>query len=391
MFSDRVPPQLRANRLSSALESLRLEGRPVLDLTESNPTRAGIPYAEDLLRPLGHARALTYAPQPLGMPEARRAVSHDFSRRGQQVSPEHVALTASTSEAYSLLFKVLCNAGDSVLVPRPSYPLFEYLARLDAVTPVPYDLEYHGAWSIDMAGLERAITPRTRVLLVVSPNNPTGQFLSVDDLDRLAFLGRTHDLAIIVDEVFADYELTPGASSRAGWLTSRSDVLGFTLGGLSKSCGLPQTKLAWIAISGPRGVVEEARARLEFACDTYLSVSTPVQEAAAELLARGSEIRHHIQDRVTTNHRELSALVAEKPACRVLAAEGGWYAVLRVPSLTSEDDLVVALLTEDHVLAHPGYFFDFTSESFLVISLLPPEAVFSEAVTRALRRFDLHR
>jgi hypothetical protein len=313
-------------------------------------------------------------------------VSEDFARRGLTVAPDEIALTASTSEAYSLLFKILCDPGDEVLVPRPSYPLFEHLARLDGVTPVFYDLDYHGTWSIDLASVERATTTRARAIVLVNPNNPTGQFVSAAELDRLATLGGRHDLAIVSDEVFADYELTPGAARRAGRLTGRADVLGFTLGGLSKSCGLPQAKLAWIALSGPTAAVGEARTRLEFACDTYLSVSTPVQAAAAELLARGSEIRRQIQNRVTINYRCLETLARSAPSCRVLNAEGGWSAVMQVPSLASEEDLVLSLLSEDAVLVHPGYFFDFASESFLVVSLLTPDAVFAEGVARVLRR-----
>ena len=386
VFSRRVPSDLNANRLADALARLKKQDRPILDLTASNPTRAGLVYPDDLLRPLSHARGLAYAPEPFGLVEARQAVSDDFTRRGLRVAPERIALTASTSEAYSLLFKVLCDPGDEVLVPRPSYPLFEHLMRLDAVTPAPYDLEYHGTWSIDMTSVERALTSRTRALVLVNPNNPTGQFVSTPELDRIATLGAGRDVALIADEVFADYELTVGAARRAGHLIGRTDVLGFTLGGLSKSCGLPQAKLAWLALSGPEAAVDEARRRLEFACDTYLSVSTPVQAAAAELLARGSEVRRHIQNRVIMNYRRLQAVAAAAPSCQVLNAEGGWYAVLQVPSLTSEEDLVLSLLTEDAVLVHPGYFFDFASESFLILSLLPPDTVFSDAVARVVRR-----
>jgi aspartate/methionine/tyrosine aminotransferase len=366
---------------------MRQERRPILDLTESNPTRAGIPYPEDLLRPLGHPRGLTYAPAPFGLASARHAVSADFARRGLTVSPERIALTASTSEAYSLIFKILCDPGDEVLIPRPSYPLFEHLLRLDAVAAVPYDLDYHGLWSIDMAGVERALTPRTRALLIVNPNNPTGHFVSASDLHQVAALCASQGIAIISDEVFADYALTPGAADGAGQLTTSEHVLGFTLGGLSKSIGLPQVKLAWLALSGPEETMRDAQIRLELACDTYLSVSTPVQAAAGDLFAAGTEVRRAIQNRVTINHQRLMHRTTLVPSCRVLNAEGGWYAVIQVPSLGSEEDLVLALLEENGVLIHPGYFFDFPTESFLVCSLLPPPAVFAEGLEHILGRF----
>ena len=387
-FSARVPGDLAPNRLSTALARLEQEQRPIIDLTASNPTRADFLYPADLLAPLGDPRGLVYTPSPLGLPEARRAVAADFTRRGLAVAAERLALTASTSEAYSLLFKVLCEPGDEVLVPRPSYPLFEHLARLDAVTAVPYDLEYHARWSVDLSSVDRAFGPKTRAVLLVSPNNPTGQFVSRSEIDSIATRCSQHDAAIISDEVFADYELTPGASANSGLLTRRTDVLGFTLGGLSKSIGLPQAKLAWIAMSGDEDRVREASARLELACDTYLSVSTPLQAALPELLDRGSTIRDQIQQRVSSNYRALTVQAAAVPACEVLHAEGGWSAVVRVPSLMSEDDLVLALLVDDGVLTHPGYFFDFRCESFLVLSLLAPAPAFVEGVSRVLGRFD---
>ena len=388
MFSSRVPASTEPNRLSRALSHFRQQGaRSLVDLTISNPTRAGFDYPGDLLSSLGHARGLDYAPMPLGLLGARRAVADDFARRGLTVAPEDIALTSSTSEAYSLAFKILGDPGDEVLIPRPSYPLFEHLTQLDALVAVPYDLEYHGTWSIDMAGLERSLTPRTRALLVVNPNNPTGSFVTADEMDHLARLCGERDVAIISDDVFADYELTAGAAARAGRLIGRHDVVGFTLGGLSKSIGLPQAKLAWMALSGPPDRVEVARARLELAADTYLSVSTPVQAAARDLLTAGASVRRQIQNRVTINHQHVRAQTAGTPSCRVLQADGGWYVVLQVPSLVPEEELVLALLAEDAVLVHPGYFFDFAAESFLIVSLLTPEHDFCEGVSRLLQRF----
>jgi aspartate/methionine/tyrosine aminotransferase len=387
MFSDRIPSDLKHNRLAETLADLKRTNHPILDLTASNPTRAGFSYPRDLLTPLADPRGLVYAPEPLGVRAARRAVAADFARRGLAVSEEQIALTASTSEAYSLLFKLLCAPGDEILIPRPSYPLFDHLSRLDAVSAVPYELEYHAKWSVDVGSLERAFTAKTRAVLLVSPNNPTGQFIDRSEMAAIAAVCRQHDAAVISDEVFADYDLaSPGPSS--GLLLGRTDVVGFTLGGLSKSIGLPQAKLAWIVMSGPEDSIAAARARLELACDTYLSVSTPIQLAAAELLERGADVRQQIQARVRDNYRTLHARAGEVPSCELLHAEGGWYGVLRVPSILSEEDLVVTLLADDYVLVHPGYFFDFARESFLIVSLLPPAEQFLDGVSRILSRFN---
>ena len=387
MFSSRIPTHLAPNRLTEAVRARRAEGLPFIDLTLSNPTRAGFDYPADLLGPLADARGLRYEPSPAGLLEARQAVARDYLRQGVIVSPERIVLSASTSDAYSLLFKLLADAGDEVLVPRPSYPLFDHLTRLDLVAPQPYDLDAHGSWAIDFASVERALSPRTRAVLVVSPNNPTGSFVSASELDRLAALCAPREIAIVADEVFADYELEPGASRRAGRAAARRDVLSFALGGLSKSAGLPQVKLGWIAAGGPDALVEAALERLELLCDTYLSVSTPVQLAAATLIDRGAVVRAQIAARVATNYRALLSLAVRTPSCGVLRSDGGWYAVMHVPSFEAEEDLAVRLLTSDGVLVHPGYFFDFPRESFLVLSLLPPEASFSDAVARVLRHF----
>jgi hypothetical protein len=378
VFSSRTPDDLGPNRLARAVA----DARDFIDLTESNPTRAGFDYPPGLLAGLASEAARAYAPEPLGALAARTAVAADYARRGIDVRPERVVLTASTSDAYSLLFKVLCDPGDDILVPRPSYPLFEHLARLDAVAISTYDLEYHGRWSIDRRSVAQAFTPRTRALLVVHPNNPTGSFVGPDELADLAGFCAAHDLAIVADEVFADYELTPGASRGAARIAGLSDVLAFSLGGLSKSAGLPQVKLGWMAVSGPDAVVASALTRLEYACDAYLAVSTPVQVAAAELIAHGAAIRRQIQTRIAANFLRLRDAVVADEGCRVLEAEGGWYAVVQVPTIETEEALVLALLTQEHVLVHPGYFFDFPRESYLILSLLPPEARFAEGVAR---------
>jgi alanine-synthesizing transaminase len=390
-FSARVPADLGSNRLAQAVQRARAAG-PLVDLTESNPTRGGFDYPADLLTPLAHPRGLLYEPSPFGLPAARQAVARDYERRGMSVDPGRIVLSASTSDAYSLLFKLLAGAGDEILVPRPSYPLFDHLTRLDEVAAVPYDLEYHDRWTIDMASVERALTPRTRALLIVSPNNPTGSFVKRDELGRLAALCAAAGIAIIADEVFGDYELEPGAAAAAGRVLdgpggpgSHHGVLAISLGGLSKSAGLPQVKLGWMALAGPDALVREALERLELVCDTYLTVSTPVQAAAGELLERAAPVRAQIQARTAANYRGLVEQTASVPACRVLHAEGGWYGVIQVPTLEPEEDLAVALVERAGVLAHPGYFFDFPRESFLILSLLPGEHAFAEGVDRVLR------
>jgi len=387
VFSSRIPTDLTPNPLTAALRAARADGRVLVDLTESNPTRAGFDYPPDLLAPLGDARGLCYAPSPLGTLDARRAIAADYARQGISVEPRRIVLTASTSDGYSLLFKLLADAGDEVLVPRPSYPLFDHLTRLDLVATREYDLDIDGSWSIDFTSIERVLTPRTRAVLVVSPNNPTGSFVTAHELERLAALCAPRGIAIIADEVFADYELEAGAAGRAARVTTRTDVLSFALGGLSKSVGLPQVKLGWMAVGGPDRLVDEALERLELICDSYLAVSTPAQNAVAGILERGAAVRAQIAARVVANYRTLQTMTAGASSCRALPAAGGWYAVLRVPSLEPEEDLVLRLLA-DGVLTHPGYFFDFPRESYLIVSLLPSEAVFADGLSRVLRHFD---
>lgn len=364
------------------MAALRAEGVSFVDLTESNPTRAGIPYPDDLLAALADPAALRYDPAPFGLSSARRAVAEDQRRRGATVDPAHVVLTASTSDAYGWLFKLLCNPGECVLVPQPSYPLFEHLTALEGVRTQPYALDYHGRWTIDLASVAAAPSD-TRALLVVSPNNPTGSFLTADDHRRLMALCRERRWALIVDEVFADYRLD--AEAPLTDIATRSGVLCFTLAGLSKTIGLPQVKFGWCIVGGPPAERDAALVALEVIADTYLSVGTPVQVAAPHLLIAGASIRAAIQARTRDNLATLRALVAGEPSCEVLPVEGGWSAVLRVPSTRSEEQLVLDLLQRERILVHPGYFFDFSHEAYLVVSLLPPASVFAESVTRMLR------
>jgi alanine-synthesizing transaminase len=385
-WSERAGVSLAPNRLTQALNRIRADGRAIVDLTLSNPTQAGFEYPPQLLAPLADPRGLVYTPQPLGMREAREAIADDYARKGETVAPDRIVLTASTSEAYSLLFKVLCDPGDEVLVPRPSYPLFDHLSRFDAVVARTYDLEYHGGWSIAFDSIERRWSPRTRAVLIVSPNNPTGSFVSPQEVAQLSALCADRGTALVADEVFDDYLLAPGVGRVPGRTERHTPSLTFRLGGLSKSVGLPQAKLAWIAVEGPDGVAAEALERLELAADTYLSVATPVQLACRDLLRHGARVREQIQSRVRANYEHLRRLRTREAGCSVLNADGGWYAVVRVPAVACEEDLVLALL-DDGVLTHPGYFFDFHTEAYLVVSLLTVEDVFAEGMARVLRHF----
>jgi alanine-synthesizing transaminase len=381
-FSRRLPPHAERNAISLEIERLRAAATPIIDLTESNPTTAGFEYPADLLAPLAAPAALRYEPQPRGLATARAAIAEDAARRRVAVDPAHVIVSASTSESYGWLFKLLCNPGDSVLVPRPSYPLFEHLTALEGVRAIPYDLTYHGRWEIDMDTL-RAAPPDTRALLVVSPNNPTGSFVSRVELERLNAMCEAHGWAIVADEVFADYPLDEPDPLTD--IAQRAGVLAFTLGGASKMLGLPQVKLGWIVAGGPPAVRDAALEALELIADTFLSVSTPVQVAAPSLLRRGGDIRRQIRERTATNLALARTRVREFPACELLRTDGGWSAVLRVPATDGEERMVLDLLRRDHVLVHPGYFFDFAHEAFIVVSLLPRPDIFEDGIMRVLR------
>lgn len=354
------------------------------DLTAANPTRAGFDYPDDLLSGLSSAPSLTYDPHPRGLHSARQAVADDYARRGLSVSADFVTLTASTSEAYAWLFKLLCDPGDNVLIPRPGYPLFEHLALLEGVDARAYRLEYHGTWRIDLEHLARSIDEGTRAIVVVSPNNPTGSFLHQHDLAALDELCAARNLMLIGDEVFADYALDGSCDAVSVLQTART--VSCSLGGLSKSVGLPQVKLGWMAMAGPSSQRDPLWAALEVIADTFLSVSTPVQVAAPDLLSRGADVRRQIQERTRRNLAALRQAAAGLPAATVLKVEGGWSATVRVPRYQSEESLVLELLTADHVLVHPGFFFDFEHEAFIVISLLTEPAIFDDAIARLLAR-----
>jgi hypothetical protein len=382
-FSRRTPDDQRPNRLAVARARL---GEPAFDLTESNPTRCRLPYPEDLLAALADPRGLAYRPEPKGPLAARAAVARQYLGWGVELDPERVVLTASTSEAYGFLMRLLADPGDRLLVPSPSYPLFDQLARLDAVSLVPYALDVEDGWRPDFDALAAA-PEGCRALVVVHPNNPTGSFVHPDDAARFAELCRARGWALIADEVFLPYPLDGGPGSRSSFAAG-SGCLTFTLGGLSKSAGLPQLKLGWITVSGPSEELPAALARLEYVADAYLSVSTPVALAAPELIERGLVVQRAIASRCRANLDRLRELAGAAPALTVLPAGGGWSAVLRVPSLLDDEGLAVYLLESAGVAVHPGYLFEMPGEGYLVVSLLPPEEVFAEGVRRLLAELD---
>ena len=384
MRSSRLPADLAPNGLAEAVSRRRAGAGGVIDLTESNPTRAGLAYPPDLLAPLATAAGLAYAPQPFGLELARAAVVADYARRGVTTRLDRVCLAASTSEAYAWLFKLLCDPGDRVLVPRPSYPLFEHLTALECVEASPYELDLHGHWRIDVDALARQIDERTKAVLVVSPNNPTGSVIDRAELDALAAVCAAHDLVLIGDEVFADYRLDGEAPAPS--VIDQAQAVAVSLGGLSKSVGLPQVKVAWMAVGGPADAVGRVMAGLEIVADTFLSVSTPAQVALPELLARGGVVRDEIRGRTARNLAALVAAVAAAPAVTLLPPAGGWCAVLQVPSMRHEEALVLTLVEQDGVLVHPGYFFDFPREAFLVVSLLVVPDDFDAGLARVLAR-----
>jgi hypothetical protein len=377
-FSSRIRWSLKPNELALALARKKAEGGPILDLTESNPTRAGLAYpAADIRRSFDDEALLEYAPDPRGGKPAREAVSRYYRERGAEVASDDIFLTASTSEAYGFLFKLLCDAGDEILVPRPSYPLFEFLAALDIVTPVSYALRYEDAWHFDFRA---ALSERTRAVVAVHPNNPTGSYVSREDRARLFELG----LPIIVDEVFLDFPLSKNASAET-FASSERDLV-FVLSGLSKLAGLPQMKLGWIAIAGARKPRKEAALRLEHIADSYLSVGAPVQVAAPALLSLAPGVRSRISERTRRNLEVLKREASSAPEVTLAIPEGGWYAPLRLPAVRTSEEWALSLLQEQSVYVHPGSFFGFDVEAYVVVSVLTQEEVFEEAVRRILSR-----
>ena len=426
-FSDRTNWKLARNQFTQALEEVRAGGARVLDLTVSNPTRAGLHFDERaILGALASPRAMDYDPQSKGLLQAREAVAGYYrsAHEIRDLDAERIVLTTSTSEGYSFVFRLLCNAGDELLVPKPSYPLFEFLADLEDVRLVPYPLIYDHGWQMDFPSLEKAVTARTRGVVVVHPNNPTGSFVQGGEVEMLNSFCREHELAVIADEVFLDYGLktseakappqeAPNRSAESAALPKRGapakseappkseegdgrhrsfagneDVLTFALSGLSKIAALPQMKVAWVVTSGPRDLAGAAMERLEVIADTYLSMNAPVQWAVPALLGQRENIQRQLLERVQENLRELDRQLAGEKACQRLKVQGGWYAVLRVPVTRSDEELAIELVREQSVLVHPGHFYDFPSDGYLVLSLITPRGEFAEGIGEVLKKLS---
>jgi aspartate/methionine/tyrosine aminotransferase len=387
MFSRRTAWKLTPNDFTQAHKEMAAAGREVLDLTISNPTRAGLRYDEEpILKSLANPEALDYEPQPKGLHTARQAVATYYRNdHALDIDPESLVLTTSTSEGYSYIFSLLCNPGDEVLVPKPSYPLFEFLADMQDVKLVPYPLIYDHGWQLDFPSIHKAITDQTRAVVIVHPNNPTGSYVSDAERSQLNEFCRDRNLSLIVDEVFLDYAHDGVPKST---FAANHEALTFTLSGLSKISGLPQMKLAWIATSGGKvknkDRMKTALARLEVIADTYLSMNAPIQLATPVLLDQRKLIQPQLLNRVRANLKELDRQLANQNNCRRLDVEGGWYSVLRVPVTRSDEDLAINILRKLSVLVHPGHFYDFPSDGYLVVSLITPTDDFVRGIGRIL-------
>lgn len=388
IFSSRFHFSLTTNRLSAALERKRAAHETILDLTESNPTRAGLQYDDnEILAALAQPQNLLYEPDPRGLPAARETVAQYYRARREPVVAENIHLTASTSEGYAYLFKLLADPGAEVLVPQPAYPLLDFLTALESVRLIHYPLRYdatHG-WQIDLDKLAASISTKTVAIVCINPNNPTGSFIKQKELRALNQLCAEHGLALICDEVFSDYGATAD-EQRVPSLVGNDAALTFVLSGLSKISALPQVKLGWIHVSGPAALRHEAQERLDFIADTYLSVSTPVQHAAARLLAQRTSLQMQIQKRCAANERRLRTASSALGNVAVLQREGGWYAIMHESNAFAEEQFVLQLLEEENVVVHPGYFFDFPNTGYLVVSLLTAENVFHEGIKRLVQR-----
>jgi len=385
MFAKRTNWDLTPNRLSEALAAHRAAGKPLLDLTVSNPTECGFSYeTKAILEALSNSAALRYEPNPRGLESARRAVAEYYANRNEAVSVEDIFLTTSTSEGYSYAFRMLCDPGDEVLIPSPSYPLFDFLAEIQDVKLARYPLLYDHGWQIDCHALEQAVTARTRAIIVVHPNNPTGHFTKPAERASLNGLCSAREMAIISDEVFLDFSFD---GKRAASFATNSGALTFTLSGLSKISGLPQMKAAWMVVSGPQNLKSEAVARLELIADTYLSPNAPVQLAMPPFFEQRRSFQEQLLSRVRENLAELDRHLDGHKACSRLAVEGGWYAVLRVPAIRSDEDLAIQLLTTKGVYVHPGHFYEFPGTGYVVLSLMTPAKEFAEGLSRLLEIF----
>lgn len=383
MFSRRADWSVTPNRMTLAVNARRARGGEILDLTQTNPTTAGLPYPLDALADIlgRHARD-PYHPSPLGLPSARAAVARHLSSPGDEVDDANIVLTASTSEAYSFLFKLLTDPDDTVAIATPGYPLLEHLAALEHVALQRFPLRFERRWELDPADLAEVVDRRTRAIAVVHPNNPTGSYLLEAEQQELAAIALQSGAAVISDEVFFDYRLEAGPRART--MACRDEVLSFSLGGLSKSAGLPHMKLGWIRVGGPLGSQRRAVDALELIADNFLSIGTPVQEALPELLALAPSIQAAIQQRIEATLSILRKRVLAVPALQLLPVEGGWSAVIRAPRTQSDEELALELLETSGVLVQPGYFFDFDGDGYFVVSLLTEPAIFEEGMRRII-------
>jgi alanine-synthesizing transaminase len=388
MFSSRTRWNTALNRLAQLLRTKRMRGETIVDLTESNPTRCGFSYpADDIVAAFADPSTVSYHPEPFGLLSARRAVAAYYSTRGISVDPGRIVLTASTSEAYTFLLKLLCNPGDAIIVPSPSYPLFEYICRLNDVELRHYRLTYDGEWRIDFESLESVLTYGTRAIVAVHPNNPTGSYVKHDELEKLGRYAAERDCAIIADEVFEPYSLAPDRR-RAKIMSCEKKVLLFSLNGISKLLALPQFKVSWIVVGDGRAA-GEAIDRLEVIADTYLSVNTPAQVALPGLFQHLPLMGGRICARLRENYEAVTEIL-EGSNISVYHLEGGWYAILRFPSAKTDDEWATGLLEHEGIMLYPGHFFSFEKESALVLSLILPPDVIQDGVER-IRRFAEER
>ncbi len=393
MFSKRTNWPRQENAYTRALHRHRGSGKPIIDLTVSNPTACGFQYDEaGILAALAAPAALRYDPQPKGLPQARAAVAQYYLQKTSdaRLDLERLILTTGTSEAYSFLFRLLCEPGDEVVIAQPSYPLLEFLAAIHDVKLSAFRLVYDHGWQIDFAALTKAMNSRTRAVILVHPNNPTGHFVSESEADELQKLCLEREIALVVDEVFFDYGI-PIADSRPkhGSFVFDAEALTFVVNGLSKTAGLPQMKVGWIAAAGPYPLVHEAVARLEIIADTYLSLNAPVQHALPTLLAQRGMMQPQIMRRIEENLRKLDEQLKPQNLVSRLEFEGGWCVVLRVPAVQSDEELAIHLLEDYCVLAHPGHFYDFADDGYLVVCLLTPAEGFAEGIRRIIQCVDV--
>ncbi len=387
MLASRANWKLNPNQLSQRLSAFKQSGIEVIDLSESNPTRCKFDYLKaNLLVSLSDPENLVYEPDPKGMPEARRAIQNFYREKNVNVPLEHIFLTSSTSEAYSFLLRLLANPGERILMPRPSYPLLDLLADLNDIRLDPYEIRYEAnQWQIHMESLIREIHSDTKAIVLINPNNPTGSCLKQNEAEKIVTLARDHSLVLISDEVFSDYVFFDDPK-RIPTFAGITGVITFTLGGISKTLGLPQMKLGWILANGPFEMLSPLIQRLEIILDTYLSVNTPVQRSLASWFPLRHSIQKEIKDRIQNNLAFLRSCLTQPHPVHCLPLEAGWYAILRLPRTKSEEEWALEFLDQDRVYLYPGYFFDFEQEAFVVVSLLVPCEVFKEGISRILRR-----